>query len=434
MKKNKNKLLFKIIPALGASLEWFEFSLFAFLIPVLSKVFFPNHSDLKSLTYIFILFATGYISRPIGGIIFGYIGDKYGRTHSLKISTQIMALSMILFAILPTYSRIGIYAIYGIFIIRFIQGISLGGEYTSVLVILLEKSLIKNRATLTSSAEIFSGIGTLISAITVSVIYSTMPKGALQEYGWRIAYIIGFCLALLTLYLQSFCTESTEFIQSKKKDKIKNNSIKLIFKNYKKEILIVAIFTGFLAIPYYLAMTFLPNYLIKIHEIPKEKVMTMIGIITCCYLVCVPISATISDKTNKRKPIMIITTIFFIIIAIPVSQLIRTHNLLEIYIGIFLLLITYGFQVAVFSSVINEIFPIECRLTGVSLGYNLGICLLGGTVPLINSYLIQITGIPEMPYWYMMAFAILNLILLFYIPETHPKYFTAKNKHSIMPN
>ena len=106
--KNKKKAFINIIPALGACLEWYEFSLFAFLIPVLSKVFFPHQNNIKAITYSFILFATGYISRPLGGVIFGYIGDKFGRVYSLKLSTQIMALSMLLFAALPSYSSIGI--------------------------------------------------------------------------------------------------------------------------------------------------------------------------------------------------------------------------------------------------------------------------------------------------------------------------------------
>lgn len=405
--------------ALGASLEWYEFSLFMFVTPMISSAFFPKEDHLVALLATFGIFAAGYLMRPIGGIIFGNLGDQWGRKKILIVTTGLMMIPMFFTGILPTYSSWGISAVIILLLLRMIQGLSVGGEYTSVLTMLLEQAPKNHRALTTSLASLVSGIGILISSAVVVVVTHILGETKMYAWGWRIPFFIGFILSAFAFYSQLKLHESPEFELAAKNKQIQKMPVLKALKEHPRGIFYVFILAGFLGIPCYLGQAFFPNYLITVMHTPKAAAMqgAMISNIIC--LPFIPLSAWLSDKYG-RKPVLIITTILFAVWAYPAYMMINSGSLAHAVVANSILLAIYGAAVAVFVTMINELFPTQERISGVSTGYNIGNAIFGGTTPLFVTYLISKTHNHFAPAWYLIIAALITLAIIMTMRETRP--------------
>jgi MFS transporter, MHS family, proline/betaine transporter len=405
--------------AFGAALEWYDFSIFIFLTPIITQLFFPELGKLVGLMASFGLFAAGYLMRPLGGIIFGSLGDRIGRKKILQITTGLMAIPMIGTAILPSTHSIGIAAVIILLLLRMLQGLSVGGEYTGVLVMLLEQAPLKHRALVTSSASVISGIGTLLSSGTIVLLNYAFSHTQILNWGWRIPFLIGFFLALYSYFLQNNMHESPYFEDAKRKQKIKKSPFFTVIKTHPKEIFYVFLLAGFLGIAYYLGLTFFPSYLTNILHVPIRSASMLSFFSTLIYLFFIPFAAVLSDRIGRR-PVLLTSIGLLIIAPYPAFMLISSGNLGLALLGNTLILSIYGCAVAVFVTLISELFPTEERFSGVATGYNIGNAIFGGTTPLIATYLITVTGNHMAPAYYLSVAAIITLLLLIKMPETNP--------------
>jgi MFS transporter, MHS family, proline/betaine transporter len=403
--------------AFGACLEWYEFSLFMFVTPMISNAFFPGDNRMVALLSTFGIFAAGYLMRPIGGIYFGNLGDRWGRRKVLILTTGLMMIPMLGIALLPAYATWGITSVILLLLFRMIQGVSVGGEYTSVLTMLLEQAPKSRRALITSSASVVSGIGILISSVVVVVLTAHLGEHAMYAWGWRVPFGIGFLLAAFAFYSQLQLDESPQFEKMVKKKRVINIPVLSALKEHPREIFYVFLLAGFLGIPCYLGQAFFPNYLITVMHLPKAHVMEATMWCNVIYLPFIPLSAWLADIYG-RKPILLITTFLFIVVAYPAYMLINSGSLDKALIGNAILLILYGCEVAVFVTIINEFFPTQERISGVSTGYNVGNAIFGGTTPLFVTYLIARTHNHFAPAWYLIIAAAVTLFFVFTMKET----------------
>ena len=206
-----------IVTASGAALEWFEFSLYGYLATYLSILFVPNTNTTFGLIIMFGVFASSYLMRPVGGFVLGYLGDKYGRRYAIILSISLMSLPMFIMTIMPTYNNLGILALIILIFARMLQGFSVGGEYTGVLIMLAEISPLKYRGLLTSLAAMASQIGVILGAVVVGILATTLNETQMLEYGWRLAFFIGFIFTLISLLFQRSVKESPFFEKEVKK-------------------------------------------------------------------------------------------------------------------------------------------------------------------------------------------------------------------------
>ena len=414
-KKIDKKSIF--LTATGACLEWYEFSIFMYVTPMISRAFFPEQNHVVALLASFGLLAAGYFMRPIGGIVFGNLGDKWGRKIILTITTGLMSIPMLGTALLPTYHQWGITAVILLLLLRMLQGLSVGGEYTSVLTMLLEQAPKKHRALTTSLASIVSGLGIVLSAIVVTLLTHYLGEQRMYEWGWRLPFLLGFIMSVAAYFAQRQLHESPYFKQAITKKTIAKTPILHALKEHPRDIFYVFLMAGFLGIPCYLGIAFFSNYLITVLHMNKESVMQITILCDLIYLPFIPIAAAISDKVG-RKPVLLVTTTLFIVVAFPAFSLINSKHLSQALWGNAIILIIYGCEVAIFVTMINELFPTEQRLSGMSTGYNVGNAVFGGTTPLVVTYFISHTDNHFAPAWYLAIASFITLLFIFTMPET----------------
>ena len=298
--------------AIGACLEWYDFSIYMFTTPMITAAFFPQDNHIIALMSAFAIFAAGYLMRPLGGLFFSNMGDKFGRKKVLTLTTGLMCFPMLVTAMLPTYHQWGLLAVVLLLLMRMLQGFSVGGEYTGVLVMLQEQAPKQHRALITSIASVLSGIGMVLSSLTVTALTHWLGNEKMMAWGWRIPFLIGFLLALWAYQQQKQIHESPAFLKAVRKKRVVKLPFIEAIKCHPKEIFYVFTLAGFLGIACYLGLAFFPSYLTNIRHLPKKNVMDITSLCTILYLFFVPASAWLSDRIG-RKPVLISTTILFII-------------------------------------------------------------------------------------------------------------------------
>jgi len=405
--------------AIGTALEWYDFSIFIYVTPFLAPLFFPREDRIVAIMSTFGIFAAGYFMRPIGGIFFGNLGDKIGRKKVLILSVILMSIPMIVISVLPTYHTIGIWAVVILLLMRMVQGFSVGGEYTGVLVMLLEQSEPKNRGFITSFGTFVSGSGVLLSSIVVLILTVTLSNAQMLAFGWRIPFIIGIFLAIYSLIMQKNMEESPHFTKLKEEKHLAKFPAWEALKRYPGRILIAFFLTGYLGVAYYMVSAFMPTYLKSILMMNPSTVMVVTTIVAAVYAFSAPLWGKCSDKIGRKKQ-MIGASIAFIILGYPMFWLLLHSggNLFIILIAELALIIPVTAFTAAFVSAVNELFPTKERFSGAAIGYNVGNALFGATSPIIFTYLIEATGNKLSPSYYFIGGAIFIIFVILCMKET----------------
>ncbi len=364
-------------------LEIYDFVIFGLLAPIIYKNYLSFLDEIMGLIVTYMLFAVGFLFRPLGSIIFGYIGDKYGRKKSLVLSLSFMGAASLGLSILPTYEQIGIISCYLIVLIRIIQGISVGGEFSGVAIYAIEHT--DNRYIGSVGAVIFTGVmfGVLLSTLVNNI----LQNPGLPEYSWRFAFLIGFGLSIIGYYIRKKLKETPVFIENK--SKIEGIPLFYGLKKYKIEFLSAIFLAGANNANFYFLVVFIPNYIKSLNTVSSEFNNFFF---MCLMVIFVPIFGLLSDKYSRVKMLIL------------ACALLSLYNLffldLLIYESIFSLRILYIVISSMLVSIlivgvnvfIIEIFPVECRYSCVALSYSIGAAVFGGTSPMICSMIIEYVG------------------------------------------
>ncbi|MFT6834603.1 MAG: MHS family proline/betaine transporter-like MFS transporter [Francisellaceae bacterium] len=409
--------------AFGASLEWFEFSLYGYLAVYLSAVFFPGDNKKVGLIAIFGIFAASYFMRPIGGFVMGHIGDRLGRRKAIVYSISLMCIPMLIMSFMPTYDTAGVWAIVILIFARMLQGFSVGGEFTGVLVMLSETAPSHLRGFAASLASTTSQIGVIISTVTVAVLASVFSYTEMLAYGWRIAFFIGFILGLVSLFMQHSVSESPYFEEVKKEHKEEKIPLLNALKGPKMPLVWVFVLTGYIGIAYYMMGTYLPNNFISSRGMGIDLVMWIMAVTSIIYAVTSPLFGWFSDLWG-RKIMLYIPIILLMLVAYPMFMWLENGSTMHILIaeGVFACLVaamTSSFQITV-----SELFPTEHRYSGMSAAYNVGNAMFAGTTPMISLALVGAFNTSYAPCYYLIIASIITLLIIWKMPETRKaKYF-----------
>ena len=328
-----------------------------------------------------------------------------------------MSVPMLVLALLPTYSQIGISAVIILILARMLQGFSVGGEYTGVLVMLIEQSGNHNRGFFTSIGTFVSGCGVLLSSLVVTILTSNLTQQHMLAWGWRLAFGIGFVLAIFSLFLQLWMHESPFYEKLKKQKKIAKHPMREAIRDHKFALFIVFCLTGYLGIAYYMFAAFFPSFLISVQHLSEHTSMWITTIGAATYAFTAPLWGALSDYIG-RKPILIASAAGLTVLIYPIFLLMSSHHLNYILLAEVVLALLISSATAAFVTTINELFPTRHRYSGVSLSYNVSNAIFGGTTPLVATSLIHLTGHHLAPAYYLMFSAFIMLIILFKMPET----------------
>jgi len=403
---------------IGNLLEWYDFALYGFFAPVIAKLFFPSENHITALLATFGVFAIGFLMRPVGSVIFGIIGDRVGRKRALEISVIMMAIPTTLVGVLPTAAHIGIAAPILLTVLRMIQGISVGGEFTGSVSFVVEHAP-RNRRGFFSSWTIFTLLaGILLGSAISSLITNVLPEEDIISWGWRIPFLLGIVLGIFGLYLRTGLEESPTFKILKESGQISKNPVKEAFRDHWRAILTVFGATCVGSINFYMIFVYMTTFLSGQTNVPLSEALDINTISMVVLCVLTPVFGFVSDKIG-RKPLLITGCLIIAVFAFPMFVVLTKGHAFYDLLAQLVFALGLSMIFGPFGAVVVELFPTKIRMSAISIGYNTGFAVFGGTAPLIATFLIKETGNKLAPSYYLVMAAIVSLIVFIFIKETY---------------
>jgi MHS family proline/betaine transporter-like MFS transporter len=376
---------------LGNGLEWYDFALYGHMAFIISKLFFPNVDPVVALIATYGTFAAGFIARPFGAVLFGFIGDKFGRRIALAIAILLMAVPTGLIGLLPTYAEWGIAAPICLIIIRILQGLSMGGEFSGAITYMVEHSPPHRRALAGSAAIISLLIGFLLGSLVTTAFSSYLSPEDFESWGWRIPFLAGVIVGVVGYYIRSHCEESPVYEAAKKEGSLSKTPVREVFMKHPKSMLQAFTIYLFVTMPFYMFSIYFITYTTKQLEQPYTDALIINAACMLSMLATVPLAAIWSDKVGRKK--VLYTGIAAVLIVLyPAFQLMHAHDNFNAILSAQILLgLALGIYLAPVPALLVECFPTSVRYSGMSLSYNL-CAILGGLTPMAATWLIGTTG------------------------------------------
>ncbi|MCD8808097.1 MFS transporter [Mammaliicoccus sciuri] len=405
---------------IGNAMEWFDFALYSYLAVIISKNFFsPVQNDELKLIFTFATFAIAFLLRPVGGIVFGKIGDKLGRKVVLTFTIIMMAISTLIIGLLPTYDQIGVWAPILLLLARILQGFSVGGEYAGAMVYIAESSPDNKRIRLGSGLEIGTLSGYIVASILVTVLFWTLSDAQMNSWGWRIPFFLSAPIGLIGLYLRTHL-EETPIFENDIADQKDQLSVIEIIKQYKRDILLCIVFVAFFNITNYVLLGYMPSYLDETVGI-SDRISTPITAVVL--LIMVPFALTfgrLGDKIGNKKVISF-GLILGILVSVVSFQFLNIGGLGFLFLGLLLLGIVLSVYEGTMPGSLPTLFHTDIRYRTLSWTFNISVSLFGGTTPLVASWLVHVTGNNLAPAFYLLGVSIIGLIVVLTLFEDTSK-------------
>ncbi len=401
----------------GNILEWYDFVVYGFLAVIIGELFFPSEDPMISLLKSFGVFAVGFVMRPVGAVMFGHIGDKYGRKKALTISIVMMAVSTTAIGLLPTYAQIGILAPTLLVVLKLLQGLSVGGEYTTSVSFIVEHAPQDKRGLFGSVGILGAVVGILLGSASGAVITKILPEEDLYSWGWRVLFFTGILLGLIGYYVRKNIDETPKFMELEYEEMIDKQPVLDVFKKAYKEFIKTFSLSTFQAVGFYTIFVYIANHLSVFVKFPKSTALTINTISMIVLAVLIPFFGWLSDKVG-RKPIILTSTGFTVLTAYPLFKFVSSGAVENALIGQIIFAVVVAGFMSILPTTLVEIFPTQIRNSGYSIGYNLPFAIFGGTAPLISTYLIKITGDINSPAFYLIFAAAVAFIAGITLKET----------------
>lgn len=406
-----------IVAALSTVVEWYDFTLYLYFATVLSRVFFGGGAN--SLLATLGGFAVSYAMRPLGAVVFGHIGDRIGRRHTLLLSMMLMTMAMLATALLPDHAAIGPTAGVLLIVLRCFMAFSVGGEYTGVVAYLLEGARADRRGLITSFASAASEVGALLAVALSALMVALLSTADLNAWGWRIPYFVGAALAGTVWFARSTMQESPDFLRQIKQRSVPHSPLRQVLAHHKPALLRTFAISALGSITYYVGITYVPVFLISSGILAEGRALGLSTLAAVAVIVVTPLAGTLSDRIGRR-PVLIWLAIASVVLPLALFGLMADGGYLRIAAGAIVLGCLAGGVSAVGASATAEQFPGEGRLSGLALGVTVATALFGGLTPLVAEVLVQRTGWFAAPGAMIAAVALLVLPALLGMPETNP--------------
>lgn len=394
----------------GNVMEWYDFAVYGYFASVIGHLFFPSEDPSVSLIAAFGAFAAGFLVRPLGGLLFGRVGDLVGRKRALILSVIAMAVPTVLIGFLPTYETIGVLAPILIVALRIVQGLSVGGEYTSSLVFLAEHAPPNRRAFNTIWGMWGATAGILLGSGIGALLTSVLDDAQVRDWGWRVPFLLGALVAGTGLLVRRAIHVEGPAGESKR-------PVLDSFGKHRATIIRVALLNVALGVGFYAAFVYAVTYIKTIDKLEADIAFNLNTEAMALLLVVLPLAALLSDRFG-RKPLLIAGGAIIAFGAIPFFLLMHSTEPTIIFLGE----VGFVLGVGVLSGglVANvELIPKSVRCTGLAVAYNASIGFFGGTTPMIAAWLIDTTGNPIAPaYWITAAGMVTLLTAIFLVRET----------------
>lgn len=421
-----NKLRKAITAAsLGNAMEWFDFGVYGFVAFALGKVFFPDATPGIQMIAALATFSVPFLIRPLGGLFFGMLGDKYGRQKILSMTIIIMSLSTFCIGLIPGYATIGIWAPILLLLCKMAQGFSVGGEYTGASIFVAEYSPDRKRGFMGSWLDFGSIAGFVLGAGLVVLIQTIIGDERFLDWGWRIPFFLALPLGVIGLYLRHALEETPAFQQHV--DKLEQGdreglqhgpriSFREIATKHWRSLLSCVGLVLATNVTYYMLLTYMPSYLThNLHYSESHGVLIIIAIMIGMLFVQ-PVIGWLSDRYGRR-PFVFIGSIALLVFALPAFHLITSGVLGLIFAGLLVLAVILNAFTGVMASTLPAMFPTHIRYSALASSFNISI-LIAGVTPTLAAWLVESSNNLMMPAYYLMVVGVIGLITALTMKET----------------
>ncbi|MFJ9421981.1 glycine betaine/L-proline transporter ProP [Streptomyces sp. NPDC101249] len=414
--------------ALGNAMEWYDFGIYSYLAATIGKVFFPSGNDTAQLLSSFATFAVAFLVRPVGGMVFGPLGDKVGRKRILSITMIMMAVGTFAIGLIPSHASIGFWAPALLIFFRLVQGFSTGGEYGGASTFIAEYAPDKRRGFFGSFLEFGTLAGYVAASGLVVLLTSVFSESQMIDWGWRIPFLVAAPLGFIGLYLRLKLDETPAFQKlegghaktAEAADTVETSAtadLGKIFTRYWRPLLLCLALVAAYNITDYMLLSYIPTYLSEELGYGTNHGLLILLLVMVLQMCVISRVGRLSDRFG-RKPLLMTGMLGFLFLSVPSFLLIRQGNVVLITAGLLLMGLSLVAMLGTMSAALPAIFPTQVRYGSLSVSYNLATSVFGGTTPLVITALISTFDTNLMPAFYAMAAAVVGVVAVLCMKET----------------
>lgn len=412
----------------GNTMEWYDVGVFGYLITTMGPVFLPEADASVQTLFLLGTFAATFLARPLGGVFFGWLGDRIGRQKVLATTLILMAASTFAVGLLPGYAQIGVWAAVLLVFVKLVQGFSTGGEYAGATTFVSEHAPDKQRGFFASFLDMGSYLGFAIGASLVSVLQITLGQNVMEDWGWRLPFLIAGPLGLVAIYFRMKIDESPAFqatLDAKETSQSDpagataepSTSPVAVFKAHWRNIIIAMALVAAANTVGYALTSYMPTYLTETKGYDELHGTALTIPILVVMALCIPLAGRLSDKIGRR-PVLWTGAISAMVLSYPAFLLIGVGSIWSTLLGLVLVAFPVTFYVSTIASALPALFPTKSRYGAMGISYNFAVAIFGGTTPFIIAALIVGTGNDMLPAFYLMGTSLVGAIAIYFLKES----------------
>ena len=407
----------------GNLVEWYDFYVYSFCTLYFAPAFFPSGDATTQLLNAAGVFAAGFLMRPIGGWLFGRLGDRMGRRFAMMLSVLMMCGGSLLIAVLPTYASIGTAAPVLLLLARLAQGISVGGEYGASATYMSEVSVAKHRGFFASFQYVTLIGGQLVALVVLLVLQQFLTTPELKAWGWRVPFALGAVLAIVALFLRRSLPETTTAADRARREA---GSLRALMKHSRAFVQVLGLTAGG-SLAFYTYTTYMQKYLVNTAHMSIQAASTIMTGVLFCYMVLQPVFGALADRIG-RKPSLICFALFTAIATVPLLGAIGSVTSAQsAFLLILLALALVSFYTSISGLVKAELFPTEVRALGVGLSYAIANAIFGGSAEYVALWFKQ-AGHEPWFYYYVTVMCVVALAASLWMPDTRKHSYLSEGK------
>ena len=394
---------------IGNVLEWYDFAVYGYLAPVLGMLFFPSDDPITSLIAAFGAFAAGFLMRPIGGIVLGHIGDRFGRRRALTISVIMMAVPTFMMGLLPPAAEIGIAAAVLVVILRLVQGLSVGGEYVGSFAFLTEQAPAGRRNFYASWSLVGGVSGVLLGSAVAAFVSEITTDDQMLEWGWRVPFLLGVAVALVALFVRRGINETPTRTASASAPIIE------AARTSWRRLLQVAGLSVLTAVIFYTAFIYVATWIVEQTGMTHARALDINTISMVVIIVVLPFAGMLTDRVGCR-PVLMGASAAFVLLSYPLVWMMHHDSFTIILAGQAGIAVMIAFYAGAVPVTMAALFPRHIRMSAMGFGYNVTYAVLGGTAPVVAAWLVSVTGDAMAFSWYMILAAAVSCAVVITLP------------------
>ncbi len=401
---------------IGNVLEWFDFAVYGYFVSDIGRQFFPESSPAAQQLQTLGVFALGFFARPVGSLVLGAVGDRIGRRALLTLSISLMGVATLMLGLLPTYAQIGVAAPLLLMLMRVVQGFSLGGEFTGSMVYTTEKSSPLMRGLVSSSTAAGTTIGFILGSGTAWLVNATLPASQVATWGWRLPFVGSVVFLVVGYLLRRGISETAEGLKAAA---VRPALLPSLLADWRPIVQTFGI-VGMTNAAYYFTFTYAVERRKSLAPTDGQVFLLANTLVLFAVLVSKPIGGWLSDRIGRRKLMLWLTAAMLAVIYAALRQMMFGAPAWFV-VGQSLMAVPIGMALGMQGAMVVEIFPLRTRVTSMSFAYSMTLALAGGSAPLVSSWLIEHFGNPLVPAYYIMAYGIVGLAIMWPMGETNAR-------------